>query len=246
MKVIVLFFVLCMGVSAAEAQVVRIDTVTYPAPQVPKTKKNNFNVDYWYTVAVRAYGYEQFPQLLNQAEIPFLSSYFNGVLFKYNDNQIGYRLQGNYFDQNIGFENECEGCAWASGRLQNTAIKFGMEKSISYARLQPYFGADIGFMTQQFKGNSINHASAERVFVEDIKNAVLFSPLIGFKLYLIPRVAISAEANFNVAYSYQKLNAYASEARTGPPTQSRRYKWEYFFAPLASVSLQYSFGLINQ
>ena len=246
MKVVILFFALCMGFSSATAQVVRIDTVAYPDPVIPKTKKNNFNIDYLYTLAVRTYGYEQFPQLLNQAELPFLSSYLNGIMFKYNDNQIGYRLQANYFDHNIGFENECEGCAWANGRLQNTAIKIGMEKSISYARLQPYFGADIGFMTQRFKGSSINYGTAEQVYVDDIKNAALLSPLVGFKLYIIPRVAISAEANFNVAYSYQKLNAYANEALSGPPTQSRRYKWEFFFAPVSSISLQYSFGLINQ
>lgn len=246
MKGILLFFALCTGISGAWAQVVRIDTVAYPTPHVPKTKKNNFNIDYWYTVAVRTYGYEQFPQLLNQAELPFLSSYFNGILFKYNDNQIGYRLQGNYFDRDIAFENECKGCARASGRLQNITIKVGMEKSINYSRLQPYFGADIGFMAQKFRGSSTNYTSAEQVFNEDTKNAALFSPFIGFKLYLIPRVAIGAEANFNIAYSYQKLNAYAEETRVGPPTQSRRYKWEYFFAPLASVSLQYSFGLINQ
>lgn len=246
MKSIFFFFALLTGISCSVAQVVRIDTVTYPEPGIPKTKKNNFNIDYWYTIAVRSYGYEQFPQVLNQADPLFLSSYFNGILFKYNDNQIGYRLQGNYFDRDVSFDNECKGCARASGRLQNTTIKLGMEKSLNYARLQPYLGADIGFMAQKFRGNSMNYATADRIFTEDIKNAALFSPFVGFKLYLIPRVAVSGEANFNIAYTYQKTNAYPDETRTGPPDQAKRYKWEYFFAPVAAVSLQYSFGLINQ
>jgi len=246
MKSILLFFALLTGISCSVAQVVRIDTLTYPVPSVPKAKRNNFNIDYWYTVAVRTYGYEQFPQVLNQADQLFLSSYFNGVLLKYNDNQIGYRLQGSYFDRDISFDNKCEGCERADGRFQNTTIKLGIEKSINYARLQPYLGADIGFMAQKFKGSSVKYATAEEIYTEDIKNAALLSPFIGVKLYLTSRVAVAGEANFNMAYTYQKSNAYPDETRTAPPYQTKRYKWEYFFAPVGSISLQYSFGLINQ
>lgn len=246
MKFILLFVAMCLGISFTSAQVVRIDTVNYPTPTIPKTTKNNFNTDYGYTLAIRAYGYEQFPQILEQVDQQFLSSYFNGILFKFNDNQISYRLQANYFDRNIAFQNGCEGCALASGQLQNTALKAGVEKSINYSRVQPYLGADIGFMTQKFKGSTTNYATAEQVFTEDVKNALLFSPLVGLKLYLIPQVAIGAEASFNMAYSYQKVNAFADESRSGAPYQTKRYKWEYFFAPVASISLQYNFGLINQ
>lgn len=247
MKFIALFITMCLGISFTAAQVVRIDTVTYPTPIIPKkTAKNNFNTDYLYTLAIRAYGYEQFPQVLEQADQQFLSSYFNGILFKLNDNQIGYRLQVNYLDRNISFDNGCQGCAFANGRLQNTAVKAGIEKSINYSRIQPYLGADVGFMTQKFRGSSTNYGTAEQVFTEDIKNALLFSPLVGFKFYLIPQVAIGAEANLNIAYTYQKTNAFSDESRSGAPYQTKRYKWEYFFAPVAAISLQYNFGLINQ
>src|SRR5690606_5028122 len=112
-------------------------------------------MDYCYTVAIRTYGDEQFLQVLNHADQLFQYTYFNWFLLKYNDNQIGYRLQGSYFDRDISFDNKCEGCERADGRFQNTTIKLGIEKSINYARLQPYLGADIGFMAQKFKGSSV-------------------------------------------------------------------------------------------
>lgn len=258
MKYILLFVMLCFGVDYVAAQVTKIDTVTYPDPILPKKKKYNFNTDYWYTVAVRTYAYEQFPQVLNQpAGQPYQSSYLNGILFKVNDNQIGYRFQAAYFDNNIMFDNECEGCATANGKLQNTAIKVGIEKTVNYSRFQPYFGADIGFMLQRFNGHvfGINNddESAPQTTstkAQDNKNALLVSPLVGFKLYIVPRVALGVEANFTMAYTYQKSNLYTAlpsgEGYNTIPNQTKRYRWEYFFAPVAAVTLQYSFGLINQ
>src|SRR5690606_20211701 len=159
---------------------------------------------------------------------------------------ISYRLQANYVDRDISFEDRCQGWALANGRFQNTAIKIGAEKNFNYSRIQPYLGADVGFMTQKFRGSSTSYATAEQVFTEDVKNALLFSPLVGLKLYLIPQVAIGAEANFNIAYTYQKTNAFGDASLSGEPNQTKRYRWEYFFAPVAAITLQYNFGLINQ
>lgn len=242
-RIIPLFAVVCLGIGELSAQVTKIDTVNYPTPAIPKRYNTNFNTDFWYTVAVRTYAYEQFPQLLNQPTgQSYQSSYLNGVLFKINDNQLSYRFQGAYFDDVITFDNECEGCAEVTGKLKNTAIKIGVEKSVNYSRFQPYFGVDVGFMTQRLNTKGYDAA----VFAEDTKNAGLLSPFIGAKLYIVPRVAIAAEANFNVAYTYQKTNNYADGQFTGAPEQTKRYRWEYFFAPVAAVTLQYSFGLTNQ
>lgn len=237
---------LCIGTLELSAQVTRIDTVTYPTPTIPPKKQYHFNTDYWYTIAVRAYAHEQFPQLLNQPTggQSFRNSYFNGILFKINDNQIGYRLQAAHFRKEITFDNECEGCGPAiTGKFQNTALKVGVEKSVNYSRFQPYLGGDLGFMTQKLNtkgyGNTV-------VFAEDNKNALLFSPFIGAKLYIVQRFAIGAEANFNIAYTYQKVNNYSDDSFTGTPYQTKRYRWEYFFSPVAALTLQYSFGLINQ
>ena len=245
MRYIFLFVMLCIGADYASAQVTKIDTVTYPDPILPKKKKYNFNTDYWYTVAIRAYAYEQFPQVLNQPTgQPFQSSYINGILFKVNDNHIGYRIKAAYFNDNISFDNECEGCATANGRLQNTAVKIGFEKAVNYSRFQPYFGTDVGFMVQRFNG------LVDLTKAQDNKNALLVSPLVGFKLYVVPRVALGVEANFTMAYTYQKSNLYAplqdTDGYNPTPDQTKRYRWEYFFAPVAAVTLQYSFGLINQ
>ena len=245
MRYILLFAMLCFGAEQSAAQVTRIDTVDYPTPTIPKRHIYNFNTDFWYTIAIRTYAYEQFPQLLNQPSgQPFQTSYLNGILFKFNDNQISYRLQAAHFNDEITFDNECEGCLpQVTGKFQNTAFKVGVEKSVNYSRFQPYFGADVGFMIQKLNtkgyGNTV-------VFAEDNKNAALFSPFIGAKIYIVPRVAIGAEANFNIAYTYQKVNDYTDDTFSGAPHQTKRYRWEYFFGPVAAITLQYSFGSINQ
>lgn len=245
MKYILLAVLMCAGLDQLRAQVTRIDTVDYPAVVIPKKKTYHFNTDYWYTIAVRTFAYEQFPQLLNQPSgQPFHSSYFNGLLFKINDNQISYRLQAAYFDHNTKFDNECDGCTpQVAGKLQNTTAKIGAEKSLNYSRFQPYFGADVGFMVQRFSTKGFDNLS---VFAEDNKNALLVSPFVGVKLYIVPRVAVGAEANFNLAYTYQKMNSYGDPSFTGAPNQTKRYRWEYFFGPLAAITVQYSFGLLNQ
>jgi len=245
MKYIFLVVLLCIGADQLSAQVTKIDTVQYAPLVIPKKKRYHFNTDYWYTIALRAYAYEQFPQLLNQPSgQPFYTSYMNGLLFKINDNQISYRLQAAHFNDHIAFDNECEGCTPnVNGKLQNTALKIGAEKNINYSRFQPYFGGDLGFMVQRL---STKGFANNAVFAEDNKNALLFSPFIGTKLYVVARVAVAAEASFNIAYTYQKVNNYSDESFTGAPHQTKRYRWEYFFGPVAAISVQYSFGMINQ
>jgi len=245
MRYLLLVVLLSFGAVQLSAQVTSIDTVDYPDPVIPKSNTYNFNTDYWYTIAVRAYAYEQFPQLLNQPSgQPYHSSYLNGLLFKINDNQISYRLQAAHFRNDIAFDNECEGCLpQVKGKLRNTAIKVGVEKSVNYSRVQPYFGGDLGFMFQQLNTRGFGNTT---VFSEDTKNALLFSPFVGAKVYVVPRIAVGVEANFNIAYTYQKVNSYTDDSFTGAPNQVRRYRWEYFFSPIAAITLQYSFGRINQ
>ncbi len=245
MRYLLLVVLLSFGAEQLSAQVTNIDTVDYPDPVIPKSNTYNFNTDYWYTIAVRAYAYEQFPQMLNQPSgQPYHTSYLNGLLFKINDNQISYRLQAAHFRNDIAFDNECDGCLpQVKGKLRNTAIKVGVEKSENYSRFQPYFGGDLGFMFQQLNTRGLGNTA---VFAEDTKNALLFSPFVGAKVYVIPRVAVGVEANFNIAYTYQKVNNYTDDSSVDVPNQVRRYRWEYFFAPVAAITLQYSFGLINQ
>ena len=245
MRYLLLAVLLSFGAVQLSAQVTNIDTVDYPDPIIPKSNTYNFNTDYWYTVAVRAFGYEQFPLLLNQPSgQPYHSSYLNGLLFKINDNQISYRLQAAYFNGDIAFDNECDGCLpQVKGKLRNTALKVGVEKSVNYSRVQPYFGGDLGFMFQQLNTRGYGNTT---VFSEDTKNALLFSPFVGVKVYVVPRIALGVEANFNIAYTYQKMNSYTDDSFSGAPNQVRRYRWEYFFAPVAAVTIQYSFGRINQ
>ncbi len=254
---------LCFAADELTAQVTKIDTVDYPAPTIPKRKNYHFNTDYWYTIALKTYSYEQFPQILDQpSDLPYQSNYITGLQFKLNDNQFSYRFQVGYVNKkNLVLANECVGCGKAKGDFQNTSIKIGMEKNINYSRVQPYFGSDSGFMFQRYDAKSeISTTDAsgntveKRASVEDNKNALLLSPVLGFKVFIVPKVAIGAEANFNLGYTYRKTNTYPETGRnekndivySGVPEQTKRYRWEYFFSPVAAITLQYNFGLINQ
>ncbi len=252
---------LCFAADPLAAQVTKIDTVDYPAPTIPKRKNYHFNTDYWYTIALKTYSYEQFPQILDQpSDLPYLSSYLTGLLFKLNDNQFSYRFQVGYVGKkNLALANECVGCGTAIGDFQNTSVRIGIEKNINYSRFQPYFGSDIGFMFQRYDGQTTVFSQDEsgqpfdkRALVEDSKNALLVSPILGFKVFVVPKVAIGAEANFNLGYTYRKTNTYNALEGAPPdtyssvPEQTKRYRWEYFFSPVAALTLQYNFGLINQ
>lgn len=261
MRHILWFAMLFFAADQLAAQVIKIDTVQYPVPTIPKRKNYHFNTDYWYTLALKTYSYEQFPQILDQpSDLPYLSNYLTGLLFKLNDNQISYRFQVGYvFRKNLALANECVGCGTAVGDFQHTSVKIGVEKNINYSRFQPYFGTDVGFMFQRYDGRTTTFSQDEsgqplhrNALVEDNKNALLISPLLGFKVYVVPKVAIGAEANFNLGYTYRKTNTYdaleggPSGAYSSVPAQTKRYRWEYFFSPIAAVTLQYNFGLINQ
>src|SRR5690606_23943270 len=244
MRYLLLVVLLFFGVGQLSAQVTNIDTVDYPDPVIPKSNTYNFNTDYWYTIAIRTYAYEQFPQLLNQPSgQPYHSSYLNGLLFKINDNQISYRLQAAHFRNDIAFDNECEGCLpQVRGKLRNTAIKVGVEKSVNYSRVQPYFGGDLGFMFQQFSTRGFGNAT---VFSEDTKNALLCCAVVCTKVYVVPRLALGVEANFNIPYTAEKINRYAVDSVTGTLHQVRRYRWDYVLAPVAAVTILYSLGSIK-
>lgn len=236
---------------SAHAQVSRIDTVNFNHIHIPKQQTSASASDYMYTVSIRSFAMEQFPQLLNQP-IPgdLHTSYLNGLMFKFNDNQISYRISGTFFNKkDVSLDNvHNEMSTRASGRLQNIAIKLGFEKNITYTRLQPYFGFDIGYMGQKYEGKTYPQVSSyANVASEDVldrKNSILLSGFIGLKFNIVPCLSLAAEANANGAHSFQKTDYSNSTGEGLQFRQDKGNKWEYFLSPLGMLSLQFHFSSI--
>lgn len=218
-------------------QVTRIDTVSYKPIVIPTNSQKSHSSDFLYSIAVRSFALEQFPRLLDQtANEHFFSSAFNGLMFKFNDNQISYRISGAHYNNDISINSSCNNCEDINGKLINTTIKIGFEKNLTYTRIQPYFGIDLGYSNQKYTSDE---DALNRTI--DRKNAALASPFIGVKLNILPFITVSAESNMTVAYSFQKTERNQfSEIPSSNITDKKR--WEYFFAPVGILSLQFNFG----
>lgn len=219
------------------SQVTRIDTLSYKPIVIPSNAQKSHSSDFLYSIAVRSFALEQFPRILNQtANEHFFSSAFNGLMFKFNDNQISYRISGSHYNNDVSINSSCVNCEDINGKLQNTTIKIGFEKNLTYTRIQPYFGIDLGYINQKYTSNAevVNRTI-------DRKNAALASPFIGVKVNILPFITVTAESNMSIAYSFQKTERnQISETPSSDITDKK--SWEYFFAPVGIISLQFNFG----
>lgn len=243
---ILLFFLSSIGF-IAKAQITRLDTINNDRVDLMRYADFAYTPEFMYTISLRTYALEQFPQILNQpGNDNFYSSGFNGLMFKFNDNQISYRLSGSYFNRDIAFDNTCRTCEFSAGKLQNTLLKVGFEKNLNYSRIQPYFGIDLGYSNQKYSGSIENVADVTSTTSQgtiDRKNSALASPFIGIRLNIIPRLSIAAESNMAIAYSYQKTQRNTVlEANRIQNNEVNNNKWEYFFSPVGMLSLQFHFG----
>lgn len=223
-----------MAGGPALAQVTRIDTLQYPNVVLPKQEIRTFNTDYLYTISLKVYGHEQFLSTLNQSDNDrYVNTYFNGLALGFNNNQMTYRLQASHY-RNDGFgSRSCADCGEAVGNFRNTAVKAGLQYHINYLRLQPYLGVDLGAMIQR---QEAGYTTADGTsLLTDRKVAALASPFLGVRVFIIPKVSLAAEANFNIAHSFQKTSGGMDGERT-------KHAWETFYAPVAGITLQYHFG----
>jgi hypothetical protein len=233
---------LCLFLTATglSAQIVHIDTLksTYVYKK-PQNSIYSVRKEYLYSIGIRALGIEQFPKILNQTNFDdYITVKFNGFTFKFNDNQLSYRISGNLYDKDISFANECEDCEQMKGRLTDLTVKLGVEKNLTYSFIQPYFGADLGFRRNSFKGESMNAAPYT---VKAEKNGAVLGPFIGIKFNLVDRLTIGAESGIDMMYSYERQEkSYHDAGKT--QTLQKSYKLEFLTRPLTSLFLQYNFG----
>ncbi len=232
---------------SAQAQIVRVDTVKnqYVYVKAKTDKTVPLQSDYSYSLGIKAFSIEQFPKILNQVDdSDFQKNGFTGLIFKFNDNQISYRISGSYLEKDYSFRNECVDCEQVDGRLSDFTAKLGFEKSLIYARLQPYFGIDLGFRKNLFKGSAKDASTTPYTAPYDTKaekNAAFVSPILGLKLNVIDRLTLAAEASLDLTYSYERQEKnYQDASRTRSVV--RYNKWEFLNKPLGMLSLQYNFG----
>ncbi|MXV52234.1 hypothetical protein GS399_14745 [Pedobacter sp. HMF7647] len=242
MKIFLPFFILASIFTAGNAQVVKTDTTNAPLVY-PKNQKKLIQSDFMYSIAVSGYSYQQLPKIMNQVNYSdYKSSYLNGLMIKFNDNQISYRLTGYYYKDDISFKNNCNSCEIAKGKLTDYSFKIGFEKNISYSSVQPYFGVDLGYRYNQFQGTSYDFNSGAALYDANAqKNSVVFSPFFGLRYNFVNHFSIGAEAGLDILYSYERQE----KTPVGSfPSVNKYNRWEYLLKPLSMITLQYSFGSV--
>lgn len=196
--------------------------------------------NYNYSIGIRGYSSMQMPKILNQINSQhYTDTYLNGALVKINDNQISVRLSGNYFRKNISFNNQCENCEIAQGRMTDYSFKVGFEKNLNYAKIQPYFGGDIGFRANHFSGeiNTANPKSTTAPYnVDADKNGFVFAPILGIKINPIKQVSFFAETSLDFYYSYERQETIQQDA-TNTRSFVKYNKWEFLLNPI-SIGIQ--------
>ncbi len=208
--------------------------------------------NYNYSLAARAFTLMQMPKVLNESNAyTLVSAPINGFMFKFNDNQISYRINGSYYNKSKNFYNNCENCEAANGKLVDYAFKIGFEKNLSYSRIQPYFGIDLGYRSNHFRGTLDNRntlkamalsasSTSQMQNVEASKTGLVLSPLVGLKINIIDQVSFFAEANLDYFYSYERQDMISQDVNN-TRTLNKYYKSEFLFNPV-SVGIQIHLG----
>lgn len=203
--------------------------------------QNEFN----YSVGLNLFTYGSVPKLFNEVRSAdsFKSENFSGLVAKFNDNQISVRLLGNrFFENNYSFYNECKDCEIVKGKYTSYEFKVGFEKSILYSKLQPIFGADIGFKSVTFNGKAMalsNGNMNNNYVAQSQKDGFLLYPFVGIKYSPIHFLTFTIESGFDVYYSNEKQDKTFND---NTKTSDNKKQWEFLNQPVGLFSLQFNFG----
>jgi hypothetical protein len=207
--------------------------------------------DYNYSIGLRAYSLMQMPKIMDESgSAYFTNTMLNGVLVKFNSNQISFRLNGTYYNNSKRFFNSCETCEEANGKLVDYSLKFGFEKSFNYARIQPYFAIDLGYRSNAFTGemenrNDLKAASSKNMTVENVrveasKVGGVLSPVLGLKINVAREISIFAEGSLDFFYNYERRETTSLDA-TNTRTLNKYYKSDFLLNPV-SIGVQVHLG----
>ena len=199
-----------------------------------------------YSIGINVFSYGEVPKILDEIRSAdsYKSAMFNGVIAKFNDNQISYRLLGSrYFNSNYHFYNQCKECEEINGKYTSYEFKMGFEKSLIYAKLQPFFGVDLGYKSVTFNGEAKDpKPNGQSLYLAEIqKNGGLLYPFVGIKYTPINHLTFSAESGFNVYISFDKQIKRFKDANNTIDTRNTSQS-EFLTQPLGIFSIQYNFG----
>ncbi|MBC7912937.1 MAG: hypothetical protein H7Y07_02340 [Pyrinomonadaceae bacterium] len=236
-------FLLIVLTQSVGAQVKRNDTISSKSINLKSTTPD-YEKHFLYSVGIKAFSIEEFPQVLNQIySSEYTYTTMGGLFAKFNDKQVSYRLAGNFYTKNISFKNECETCEDIKGKIKDFEAKMGFEKNFSYSRVQPYFAFDLGYIRNTFTGAGSSVLSPANTFnVSTLKHGILFSPNFGIRLNIISRISIAAETGMGLLYSYEKQEKISNDINR-TRTFNEYSGWEFLFKPVNMLTLQYNLGI---
>lgn len=200
--------------------------------------------DFSYSAGIRLFSYGEYPTLLNEVRESdtYRTAFFNSLIFKFNDNQMSYRVIGTiYSNNNYSFNNICLDCEQINGELNEFSAKIGFERNVIYGPVQPFYGMDLGFKKIGFTGSAKDvYTNLPLYDVSVKKNGGLLYPFIGVKVNLLKaRLTFSAEAGIDILYSHDKeTKTYAD----GSFTIDNYKRWGIYNKPLGMLGLQFNFG----
>lgn len=197
--------------------------------------------DYNYSIGIKALNIVQLPKILNQANAQdYTDTYGNGIMLKFNDNQINYRITGSYLKKDIQFDNNYE---MADGKVVDYNFKIGFEKNLTYSRIQPYFAFDLGYRSNRFTGQLQPNSAPSMSRNADItKNGLVVSPAVGLKINILPQLLLFAESNLDFYFSYERQDI--AEPNSSSRTVNTYNKLESLLNPI-SAGLQFQINRKN-
>ncbi|MEJ6980303.1 hypothetical protein WG906_07570 [Pedobacter sp. P351] len=241
-SLLILFSVVSLSL---QAQITRIDTVNTSNIKLNTSQFKNPRL-FMYTIGIKAYSLEEFPKVLNQVNSnDYTTTKMSGIFVKLNDNQISYRISGNFYSDDISFKNECEECEEAQGKLKDFSAKIGFEKNFIYGMIQPYLAFDLGYRRNAFDGkvqnaSTINYTNPYEI--NSLKNGLIMSPNFGLKFNPVNHLTLAIETGIGLLYSYEKQERIYQDANR-TRTFSEFRKWEFLLNPVSMFSVQYNFGV---
>ncbi len=198
-----------------------------------------------YSVGLNLFYYGEVPKILEEVRgaDSYQASTFNGIIAKFNDNQISYRfLASRYFKKDYSFFNECKTCEFVKGKYTSYEFKMGFEKNLIYAKLQPFFGVDLGYKDAIFNGIATNAVNNTNLYTAEVqKKGGVFYPFLGLKYTPTTHITISAESGLNLYYNFITDIKRYPDANKTIDTKNRN-DWEFLTQPIGIISIQYNFG----
>ncbi len=200
--------------------------------------------EYSYSIGFKLYGYGEFPKLMNEIKgsEDYRSSSFNALVFKFNDNQMSYRIIGaRYTNDKYSFKNLCKDCETVTGKYTDFTAKIGFERNVLYGIVQPYYGVDLGYRKIDFDGSGRDNNSGQGYNITVEKNGGIVYPFMGVKINILnSRLTLAGELGVDVLYSHDK------ETKTDNANNlinlSNFRRWGFYNQPLGQLSLQFNFG----